>query len=364
MGPLARVRPTALIGVAVAALVAAVAAAQGPVADPLKAEIARWSSRVADATRTDEMWVQARTSSAGPLAQAAQALQDGRRWYALDRFAAARGNLAAAEFVIAHPADARDSMPAFEAAWTRSGTTLRASVTPRPPASTLANLGPAAVRAEAEAALAQVRVYYESSLQFGRNTSAASGYYYLGLAEAQQQFVTFVRTLATPPARPLAVRALTNDIGALQTRLLTAYVPPASIDRHAEFIAASAAIKEARELDRLGYRYGALLKYLGAVVRVTMVLAPTAPPDKTALTARVAEWRARVTAMPGDHSLADMLVERAEVALATPDALPIAAAITGDALPRYVEALAPASAAAARPVAARVTVTLVRWPYT
>jgi hypothetical protein len=42
---------------------------------------------------------------------------------------------------------------------------------------------------------------------------------------------------------------------------------------------------------------------------------------------------------------------------------PIAAAIATDVLPRYFAALGPARPSPARP-APRVTVTLVRWPYT
>jgi hypothetical protein len=67
-----------------------------------------------------------------------------------------------------------------------------------------------------------------------------------------------------------------------------------------------------------------------------------------------------------DHSLGRFFVERAYSALATtPGAVgdAVAAAIAMDVLPRYFSALE-----AARPAApvqpARVTVTLVRWPFT
>ena len=358
-----RARRFALVTLVAATMAVSRPAAQMPAPDRLAAEIARWSARVADTSRTDDIWVQVRGGSAAALDQATQALKDGRRWYALDRFAAARANLAAAEFVGSQPADVRTSMGPFEAAWTRVGAAFGAIVNPRPAASTLSDVGPAAVRAEAEAALAQVRTYYETSLQYGQNTTAASGLFYLGLAEAQRQFVALARTLGERPRGTLPVRSLATEIDALQTSLLTAYVPPASIDRHDDFIAASAAIKEARELDHLAYHHGALLKYLQAAVRVAVLRAPATPFDAAALTTRVADWRTRVAAFSGDTTLAAMLVERAEVAISTPNGLPIAAAIAADVLPKYLAATA-APAPAPNPISSQVTVTLVRWPYT
>ena len=60
----------------------------------------------------------------------------------------------------------------------------------------------------------------------------------------------FCRTLSFPaPRRAPPLRPLAGEVDALDTALLSAYRPPASIDRHSEFITASAAIKEARELD-------------------------------------------------------------------------------------------------------------------
>ena len=64
------------------------------------------------------------------------------------------------------------------------------------------------------------------------------------------------------------MRRLSDELDALEGELLSAYKPPASIDRHREFIAASSTLKEARELDAAGLSYGALLRYLQAVLRV------------------------------------------------------------------------------------------------
>jgi len=62
-----------------------------------------------------------------------------------------------------------------------------------PSAGALDGLRPAAVRAVAEAALPQVRAFYESSLEYGRNTMPDFGFFYLASAQAQKEFAAFCR---------------------------------------------------------------------------------------------------------------------------------------------------------------------------
>jgi len=45
------------------------------------------------------------------------------------------------------------------------------------------------VRALAEAAQPQVKVYYEASLDYGRSTTPESGLYYIGTAQAAREWV-------------------------------------------------------------------------------------------------------------------------------------------------------------------------------
>ncbi len=237
----------------------------------------------------------------------------------------------------------------------------------KPDSDALNAVAPAAARALGEAALSQVRVYYDSSLEYGRNTMPSQGLFYLGLAEAQREFVMFSRTLS-PAVRPdpPSVRGLGPELDSLEGEMLEAYRPPASIDRHAEFIAASSTLKEARELDAAGLRYGALLRYLQAAQRFSLLRGAGTAVGREVLSARLRELDARLAAGRVDDSLGRLFLEsaQAEVAGAAPGAdAPAAAAIAGDVLPRYFAALEPASPAAPRP-APEVTVTLVRWPYT
>jgi hypothetical protein len=231
----------------------------------------------------------------------------------------------------------------------------------------LADVRPAAVRALAEAALSQARVYYDASLEYGRNTEPQYGLFYLGTAQAQREFAALCRTLPAPSPLPEpALRSIRPEMDALEDELLALYRPPASVDKHREFIVASAALKEARELDRAGLRHGAMLRYLQGVLRVAALRPAPAALEPGVLASRLKDLDARVAADGRDHSLGRLLLEAAGAELAsagTGNAPAYAVAVAEDALPRYFAALEPAVAARPEPEP-RVTVTLVRWPYT
>jgi hypothetical protein len=154
--------------------------------------------------------------------------------------------------------------------------------------------------------------------------------------------------------KPPPVRAITGEIAALQHELLKAYRPPASIDRHPEFIGVSSLLKEARELDASGLRYGALLRYLQATLRAGPLLAQQTGDVTTELN----EFDARFASESAiDHTIGKQFLDAARMDPAN------AAVIANEVLPRYFAAIAPAPAApkSVKPV---VTVTLVRWPFT
>jgi hypothetical protein len=221
------------------------------------------------------------------------------------------------------------------------------------------------VRALAEAALLQAPAYHAASRDYGESTMLEAGLYYLGYAQAQHDLVLFLRRLDEPPAGAARVlRSLTPELDALEAEFLEAYRPPLSIDRHADFIGASAALKESRELDAAGLRHGALLRYLQAVQRFAVMRSHAldeADPDAQNLDSIVAE----LAASTYDETIGRLFVESAK-ALAesgSEDDTKMSAAIVAHVLPRYLAALRPAPAAVPRPPA-DVTITLVRWPYT
>lgn len=336
-----------------------------PLGDPLAAEIARWSEFVAADTASDDNSVQVRRVVTPALSQARGSLVAGRRLHALLRLGAARTFLGALTYTREHPEAAR-SQEALEAEWQRAGATLLAE-TPEAAARSLANVRPAAVRAMGEAAIPAVRISYDASLSYGRATIADAGLYYLGEAAAHRQFVALVRSLAeTTSAREPAFRRIGPEIAALQSEMLAVYRPPVSIDRHPEFIGASAALKEAHELDAAGLPRGALLRYLQATLRFQPLRANPPAFDAAMTPARLREFATRLAAGGTDHSLGRLFLETAQSDLEDTSATAThatAAAVAEVVLPRYLAALEPAPPAPPAP-APQVTVTLVRWPYT
>jgi hypothetical protein len=330
--------------------------ARPPAADPLKSEIVRWSAWVRDTSSKDELIADARQSMGPLLARAEKAEADGRRGLALFRFAAARGNLAAAEWAASRPKAEREELPAFKAEWRRAGSTLGR-------APKVEGALPVAVAAMAEIAAMESQSYYDAALSYGECTAPLYGLYYLGLASGQSDLARWLGALPAPaPRRAITLRSPAPEIERLQKRLLEAYRPPLSIDRHPEFIRASAALKEARELDAAGLRRGALLEVLYAALRAAPLLKAPAL-DTSSLEPRVAELERRIAHDGRDHGIGELFLQLAREDLASGAHPTQAASVVAEVMPVYFAALGPAAArAAARP--ARVTVTLVRWPYT
>ncbi len=348
---------------AAALLAGALVSRASAATDPMRAEVDGWTAIVRDDRATDDLSKQVRDGATAGLAHIEQALKEGRRSLALLRMSSVANDVAALRYLKERPPQQRQDVAAFEVEWTRLGGVLAPGLKAPSPAA-FDGVRPAVLRAIGEASLPQAGVFYHASVEYGRSTTPDSGLYYLGAAQGQRDFGAFVRTLAEAPAAPAPpVRDVSGELEALQDDLLAAYRPPASVDRHREFIVANSTLKEARELQALGLRHGALLRYLQAAVRVAPLRAGATAPD----VALADTLKAMAPRLDGaDHSIGRLLLEWAQADLAEHAAdgqALIAAAIASDALPRYFAALEPERP---RPDGPRpsVTVTLVRWPYT
>ncbi|MBL8112117.1 MAG: hypothetical protein JNK60_04475 [Acidobacteria bacterium] len=337
--------------------------------DPLAAELGRVAAAVRSTTSTDPMWSDLKGAIQPMLEGAEKAAAGGQRLLALQRLAAAETYLSAWTYLSQRSPKERSDTAAFEAEWARMGNVLKGHLDPAK-ASPQADLRPALLRALAEAAVPQVKVFYDASLEYGRSTTPDSGLFYLGSAQAQREFADLSRRLAAafPPAGEMPrLRSLAPEIDELETTLLAAYRPPASIDRHPEFIAASGTLKEARELDALGLRYGALLRLLLAAQRIAPLRAAPAKdtPSRDDLASNL--QAAGESLKSGvDDSIARLFVESglAELSAVAADApTPKALAALSDILPLYRAALAPRPPVPTKPAPLAV-VTLIRWPYT
>lgn len=338
-----------------------------PAQDALAAAIARWQEKVHSTAPADDDVRDIRASSAPLLAEAERALAEGKRWLALSRLERVWTDLEAAEYSSAIPGDLRHQMSELEREWQRLAPELGTHRTPGPrPAFELL---PAAARALAEAALAQMPVYYEASLDYGRNTAPEYGLFYLGAARAQRDFIALVASLPRrPKAWPaLSPRGVAGEIAAVRDELLAAYRPPLSIERHAVFIRISALLKEADELGAAGARYGAVLRLLDAKARVARLLHPGRTMSRDQAAARAATYEALLGSSPLDTTLQRLFLETALFSAANPDPAAgggeIAAAIFEDVLPYFPVVLGPPPPEPPQRLA-EATVTLVRWPYT
>ena len=291
------------------------------------------------------------------LQRAEEDLRQGRRELALQRLANLQGNIAALTYRNGITVAQRKDMARLDAEWARMGSVFGDDLGK---ASSDAFDGvPAVARAMGEAARAQVRGYYQASLDYGHNTMADQGFYYLGSAEGQRAIAAFCRSAATPSTlKAPTLRSIHSEIRGLEDDMVAVYRPPLSIDRHGEFIVASSTLKEARELDAAGLRHGALLRYLQAAQLFAPLRQPPVPAlAADALTAKLQEHADRLSAGSIDHSIGRLFLETAQAEPAT------ASIIAADVLPRYFAALEPAPPEPPQ-MASQVTVTLVRWPYT
>jgi hypothetical protein len=367
-----RGRAAAFAILTLAALGARSTAAREGEANPLAAEVARLTSYLETNRSSDEIWQDVKKSSEPALARIRAALGAERRWLALNRLPSVSVNLGALAYLDERTPEQRKDAAAFEKEWARMGEVLKKDLA-APPASPLDGVEPAAARAVRETVLAQVRPFYESSLQYGRSTTPDAGLFYLGSAQAARDFARTSPALV-PPTKDAAppLRSLAPELDALEGELLATYRPPVSIDRHPEFIGTSSALNDARRLDAAGLRYGALLRYLQAALR-TRLLRSAPAVDGAALEARLREMEGRFASLKGDHTVGRIFLESAAEDLAAgrggapagaaPPAGVSASAIVEDVIPRYLAALEPPRPAASRPPA-EATVTLVRWPFT
>ncbi|HBL26055.1 MAG TPA: hypothetical protein DD490_04385 [Acidobacteria bacterium] len=323
--------------------------------DPLPAELARASALLAGSPPS------IREANAPILQRAEEDVRQGRRQLAVQRLVNLHTEVAATAYRSGVPTAQREQMASLDAEWKRLGTELASDLAPATPG--LFDGVAAAPRALAEAARAQVRGYYQSGLEYAHATMADQGFYYLGEVMGKRETVSFCRKFPAPAGLPQPpLRAIRPELEALENDMVAVYRPPLSIQRHGEFIEAGSSLKEARELDAAGQRYGALLRYLQAA-QLFAPLRPDAPAPLAAeaLAGKLREHAERLKADGMDHSLGEMFLQLAQAEAAGSPAT--ASVLATDVLPRYFAALAPAIPEAPRP-APQLAVTLVRWPYT
>jgi len=323
----------------------------------------------------DEIWKMLRPDVERLLAAADTEMAAGRLYYGAERLGEARRAIMAMEYCVARPQAARDMEP-FMTAWRDTDADMTAEEARLKAGGWRGS--PAAIRALGEAALGQARPLYHAAREYAAADGPSSGLYNVGEARAALDFANFCRGLRFEPvtqaaAAATAPRSIASEISTLESKVRAAYVPPRSIDNHADFIRIHSTLKHAADLDAAGLRYGALHTYLKAR-RAFAVLedgwAGRPVPAVAALRGPRDQDAARLAAPGRDDSIgtlhleaADSLIERSAPATDAATDARTAAAILEDVVPAYFAALE-AAAAMAPPRADALRVTLVRWPYT
>jgi hypothetical protein len=334
--------------------------------DPLATEIATWKEFVRTNPATDEDWTSLKAIVEPVIIRADSELAKGRRFAALHMLALVRANLAASKFLEDHPGEMRKQFGLFEQEWQKVGKSLAPVLEGKQPPDL--NGYPAAVRAVAEASYSEIKIYYDSSIEYGKDTEPTYGLYYLGTAKGQYDFTQFCKTLrATDSYKPLSIGNFENEIESFEDVVLAAYKPPLSIDQHPIFIRVSAMIKQAHELYDAGSYYGALYRYLEARYRYFRALEPGQAINAEQAAARAQEFEKRFKENSSDNTIARIFLELAlsEAEDTSPNTQggTNARVIFDDVLPHYFSTIE--SAKVKRPTVTPVaTVTLVRWPYT
>lgn len=358
MSNLYRARPSALIlalGVG-----AALAAVEGqPVPPTVGGEVSRLRQMVTTTEIESEAWPPLRDRLVDLLDAIADEVQAGRELSALHRLSTTRTDL------LAYVSQGQAGRVGFEATWNRERSAPAAV-----PA--VDSSGPAVMRALAEAAARRALSYFSASGPYGDATSAESGLFYLGRGRAYADFVTLCSRLGgggTALPAPQA-RSLNAELAGLERRILAAYQPPRSIERHGDFIELHATLKLAQELNASGAFLGALYQYVEASIGLARIVPPPGMAERDALMTLADEFDGRFEQATLDHGIGRLFLQRAQSALAaTPkdpsdaDELVFAQAVLERGIPAYLEALAPAEQPPTLAPPA-VTVTLVRWPYT
>jgi hypothetical protein len=304
------------------------------------------------------------------LTEARDALAAGRLYLGLEKLGQATNLLHGARAADEKAEAVKSGLPAFEAEWGKASLELTAldEKTRRRDWSHAR----AAIRAISEAAQGKAIPLMEGSRGFATATQPKDGLFYLGQAQGESEFATFVFGLALPrKTAPFPLRSMLPEIVRLQEKTKAAFQPPRSIDLHPRFIALNATLKLAGELDASRSYAGALYEYLEATRHYGMLDAVVPDAAKQAqVKEAVAAAGRQLDSSRRDDSIAQIFLERAQSHIEhadgsapTADEWRSAQVIVEQVLPAYFAVGKPA-APLQKAKGITTTITLVRWPYT
>jgi hypothetical protein len=195
-------------------------------------------------------------------------------------------------------------------------------------------------------------------------SSVDAGYAYLGQARAAMELSDLCFALREPSHKKPPEFNVSAALETLQQRVNELFVPPASIEKHSDFIRLNATLKQATELETANLHAGAYYQYLRAVLQTNALLPHTKEIPQDSLHKKLAAHKRELMASAKDDSIAELFLQRAETLLDDTDPASATSAelILDQVLPAFRQAQTAVASTRAQPH--DVTVTLVRWPYT
>ncbi|MEM7353988.1 MAG: hypothetical protein AAF657_24515 [Acidobacteriota bacterium] len=255
--------------------------------------------------------------------RAAKALRRGHPHQAL--YEMQRGLVGAAGYLYLAEHKGVESLEAFDRLWQEQSLILEQ--TQRIAQGRVCLDAPIQVRALVERAANRATGHYRAARAMAHADNLSGGLYYLGQARAEARLAKLCKVFR---AAGLAAASATDDpdlpsladeLPVLARDTGTAYeAPGAALERHSEFIALNASLKELGELDAAGLRYGALDRFLDARLRLSLLQAQAGDdPPAPDLGGEIDRLTARLTQASRDHSLALAYLERAASTIDDPE---------------------------------------------
>ncbi|MBS1717394.1 MAG: TlpA family protein disulfide reductase [Armatimonadetes bacterium] len=211
----------------------------------------------------------------------------------------------------------------------------------------------------------KAKPFFDAGQPYGYEAGLEAGLSYLGLADGLLEYANWCAEspFQTPEAN-YGLRSVEPELAELDSKVLSEFDKSTAAQR-GDFIPINDAMKEGHELNERGWYAGAIVAYLDAEFLFAHRTPATA--TREVLEANLEKEKLEIAKLPGDNTIGQMYVEAAESYLAGgPARLGDAQAIITDILPRYRAILTtkPAMPVSAKEQGAKITVTLVRWPYT
>src|SRR5215471_6673347 len=209
-------------------LIAALPVSAQNASTQIKAEIERMQESLKSKPISNPDLPNANSIIGNGLSDSSAALAAGRVYLSLEKLAQAEDFLQGVRSVD-QKAAAIDSLPAFESEWEKASVQLTAldkSARQRD-----WSHAPAGVRAISEVAQGRTMPLLEGGRGFASATKPRDGLFYMGEAQGEADFATFVSRLNLQrKAAAIALRSVLQELVALQEKTNATFQPPRSID--------------------------------------------------------------------------------------------------------------------------------------